>query len=110
MKCIKCNQETPDTDTYCAHCGFKMDITYDEITKKLNKDIKQEKQEETEAFARWVLVIGIVVFFTAIFFRALWTNPPYPDPIPGYISLDELPAKTVDVVKPHYIKKKDFKK
>ena len=109
MKCLKCKQDTPDTEVYCVHCGFKMDVTYDEITKKLNKDTKKEKEAETDAFARWVLVIGVVVFVTAVIFRSLWTNPPYPDPIPNYVPLETIPHEAVDVVKPHYIKKKDQK-
>lgn len=109
MKCIKCKQDTPDTEAYCIHCGFKMDVTYEEITKKLEKDTKQQKEEDTEAFARWCLVIGIVVFVSGMIFRSLWTNPPYPDPIPNYIPLEELPHKSVYVIEPEYIKEDDVK-
>ncbi|WP_372368158.1 hypothetical protein [Candidatus Uabimicrobium sp. HlEnr_7] len=109
MKCLKCKQDTPDTEMYCTHCGFKMDVTYDEITKKLDKDTKKEKEEETAAFSRWVLMIGLVVFISAIIFRSLWTNPPYPNPIPNYVPLKEVPHEPTNTTKPHYLKKEDIK-
>ena len=57
MKCIRCNNETPDNEIYCRHCGTKLDLTFDEITTNLRHQIKGEREQETEQFFRWIMLI-----------------------------------------------------
>lgn len=106
MQCFKCKKDTPDTEMYCTHCGFKLDVTYDEITSKLKEDVKEEKELDTEAFSRWCLAVSIVIFVTAILFRSLWKNLPVPNPTPNYIPSEENSHETIHATKPLYIKKK----
>lgn len=84
MICIKCKKETPDQELYCRHCGVKLDITFDEITGKLGDEVFTEKEEETEAFFRWIMLLLLFVLIAGILFNKLWEHPPKVLITPGY--------------------------
>lgn len=85
MKCINCSKDTPDTDTYCRHCGTELDLTFDKITAKMGKDIHSEKVAETEAFFRWLLVLTIIFCVSGWLFKGFWDTSMDPRMSPGFI-------------------------
>ena len=104
MICIKCSKDTPDNELYCRHCGIKLDITFDQITGKLAKDIHIEKQQDTESFFRWIMLVLLFFFLAGWMFNKLWLGTPSPDLVPAYQPMIEVPPDWQPVHKPSIIR------
>lgn len=66
MNCISCGNRNPATVTYCQKCGKKLDLTADEIRDSLVQKAQEETAQNTEFYARRLLVLSIVLFVLAM--------------------------------------------
>lgn len=100
MICINCGKETPDTDTYCRNCGVEQNLTFDQITDKLGKDITSEKITETEVFFRWILVLVVFFMVAGWLFNRLWNVSINLTITPAYIPSIDISKNWSDIQKP----------
>ncbi len=100
MRCIKCRKETSSAELFCRHCGTRLDLNYDQVTKQLEKEIIEERKEETEAFFRWLMFILIFAWLAGVFFNQIWNHPPSPSVSTAYIPNVEIPSQTTEIQKP----------
>lgn len=97
MRCIKCHQETPATEMYCRNCGMKLNVSFDQITKQMGKEVYKEQMEETESFFRWILLLLLFIWLSGVLFNRLWYNPIQPKMTPAYIPTTEIPAESKNI-------------
>ena len=100
MLCFKCRKETPDSNIYCHHCGTKLDMTFEQVTKKFKKDILEEYKTETEDFLKSILFTVLLLLIFGWLFQKTWENPPAPISTPGFIPSVKIPPTWAKVEKP----------
>jgi hypothetical protein len=101
---MNCKKQTPDAEVHCRHCGVRLDLTFDEISAKLGKQIHSEQQDRTEAFIRWVLLFVMILVCGGVIFKSFWATPPVTTLTPGYMPLHTIPIQWQPIHQPLVIR------
>lgn len=84
MKCQFCGKTVSESARYCTHCGKKMDVSFEDISRSLADQELAEKLQEKVRESRRVLAIALFLFLVSLIVYVAIPTPRQPDAVPVY--------------------------
>ena len=84
MQCPFCAKTISESSRYCTHCGKKVDVSFDEISRGLANQEHSEKLQEKVLESRRLLAIAVFLFLVSLLVFIAIPTPRQPDAVPVY--------------------------